>query len=300
MGFNYKDHWFLTDLKSQSLIDVDLYLLEKWELMNLNRVTLIVKRIISNIPLIIELSKKDLQNRYLGSYLGLIWAFIQPIAQIVIFWFVFQVGLRSSPVENYPFILWLMSAMIPWFFISDGIVNSNNAIVENSYLVKKMSFQVSVLPVMKIVSALYIHLFFIVFLFFMFVVYNFYPDIYSIQFLYYLICSVILLLGFSWLSSALVVFLKDIGQFINMFLQFLFWLTPIFWSTSVMPEKYKVYLKLNPVFYITEGYRETFIYKTWFWDHPLQTCYFWIVAILLFIIGIIVFRRLRPHFADVL
>jgi ABC-type polysaccharide/polyol phosphate export permease len=255
---------------------------------------------IRDITLLVNLSKKDLQIRYLGSYLGLLWDFIQPIIQILIFWFVFQVGFKQAPVDNYPFILWLMTAMIPWFFMSDSIINSANAVVENSYLVKKMTFRVSILPVVKIGSSLYIHMFFIVFLFTMFVMYNYYPDIYTIQVFYYLCCSILLVLGISWISSALVIFLKDVGQFINVIMQFMFWLTPIFWSIDILPDKYKSLLKLNPFYYIVEGYREAFIYKTWFWEHPKQTIYFWVVTFLILATGIIIFKKLRPHFADVL
>ncbi|GFN32797.1 transport permease protein [Paenibacillus curdlanolyticus] len=247
-----------------------------------------------------NLSRKDLQIRYLGSYLGLLWAFIQPVIQILIFWFVFQVGFKSAPVDNYPFILWLMAAMIPWFFISDCAINTTNSIVENSYLVKKMSFQVGLLPIVKVVSAIYIHLFFIVFLMIMFLSYNYYPDLYTLQIVYYFACSVMLVLGFAWLTSSLVIFLKDIGQFVGVITQFMFWLTPIFWSMNILPEKYHKYIKLNPVYYVTEGYRGAMIDKTWFWEHPVQTLYFWLFTFVLLLTGIIVFKRLRPHFADVL
>ncbi|MNN31636.1 Teichoic acid translocation permease protein TagG [compost metagenome] len=110
----------------------------------------------------------------------------------------------------------------------------------------------------------------------------------------------ILLLGLSWITSALVVFLKDVGQVISMILQFGFWLTPIFYSYQALPEKYAFLLKLNPMYYITEGYRGIFIYKFWFWERPDLTLYYWIVSLSVLVIGYLLFKRLRPHFADVL
>lgn len=247
-----------------------------------------------------DLSKNDLKNRYVGSFLGIMWGFIQPLITILIFWFVFQVGFKQMPVDNFPFILWLMTAMIPWFFFSDSLNGATVSITENSYLVKKVNFPVWILPIVKILSSLYIHIFFIVFLFFMFYVYDFNFTIYNLQFLYYLIATIFLLIGLSYLTSSLIIFLKDIGQFVAMLLQFCFWLTPIFWSLDILPEKYLFYIKLNPVYYITEGYRSAFIYHQWFWEKPNLTLYFWIFTFLMIVIGITAFRKLKSHFADVL
>lgn len=250
--------------------------------------------------LIFELTKRDVQSRYLGSYLGMIWAFLQPAVTVLIFWFVFEVGFKSMPVDNYPFVLWLVTGILPWFFISDSISNATNSIIDNAYLVKKVVFRVSILPVTKILSALYIHLFFIGVLFSMFIIYGYMPNIYNIQILYYLFATIILVLGISWLTSALIIFLRDVGQMVAMFLQFGFWLTPIFWSVKALPTKYLLILKLNPFYYIIEGYRNTFIYHRWFWQDIYLTSYFWGVTILLFALGAFVFKKTRPHFADVI
>lgn len=253
-----------------------------------------------NRALILQLTIRDFKSRYLGSYLGLLWAFIQPIVTILIFWFVFEVGFKSAPVGNFPFILWLITGIIPWFFISDCLSSGTGSVVENSYLVKKVVFRVSMLPVVKLLSALFIHAFFILVIFLIFSIYKFYPSIYSLQVFYYGFAATVLLLGLTWLTSALVIFLKDIGQMVAMCLQFGFWLTPIFWSLQMLPNKYHIYLKLNPGYYIIQGYRDSFINNIWFWEHPLYTVYYWLVTGFIFVLGAMVFTRLRPHFADVL
>jgi lipopolysaccharide transport system permease protein/teichoic acid transport system permease protein len=256
--------------------------------------------IIRSRQLIFELTKKDFRSRYLGSYLGIIWAFVQPTITIAIFWFVFQVGFKSVPIDNFPFILWLMAGLIPWFFINDAVLNGTNSVLDNSYLVKKVVFRVSILPIIKILSALVIHLFFVVFLLVMMAVYGHMPNLFYLQVLYYLFASIVLALGISWITSSLVIFLKDIGQLVSIFLQFTFWLTPIFWNINVLPARYHFVFKLNPFAYIINGYRETFIYHVRFWDHYNLTAYFWIETLIIFIIGALLFRRLRPHFADVI
>jgi lipopolysaccharide transport system permease protein/teichoic acid transport system permease protein len=249
---------------------------------------------------IYELAKKDVKSRYLGSYLGAVWAFVQPTIQVLIFWFVFQVGFKSMPVDNFPFILWLISAMIPWFFVADSISGATNSILDNSYLVKKVVFRVSILPIVKIYSSLFIHLFFIVFLFFIFAIYGYYPSLYNLQIVYYMFCCLVLVLGLSWITSSLVIFLKDVGQVVAMLIQFGFWLTPIFYTLKIVPEKYHFIMKINPFYYITEGYRDAFIYKKWFWEHPLLTLNFWLITLIILALGTLVFKKLRPHFADVL
>jgi len=211
-----------------------------------------------------EMTIKDFQVRYLGSYLGILWAFIQPMVTVLIFWFVFQVGFKSQPVDNFPFILWLVAGMFPWFFISDTINNATGSITENSFLVKKVVFRVSLLPIIKLISALIIHLFFVGILIVMFAVYGYLPTLYTLQVGYYIFAAGCLLLGIAWITSALSVFLKDVGQIVGMVLQFGFWGTPIFWSYKIIPAQYLMFLKLNPAYYIIEGYRNCLIYHNGF------------------------------------
>lgn len=254
----------------------------------------------SNRKIILQLAKKDIQSKYLGSYLGILWAFVNPLVTIAVYWFIFQVGFKSVPVDKFPFILWFMAGIVPWFFFSDAISTATYSVIDNSYLVKKVIFPINLLVLVKIISALFVHIFFILVLFIMFFVYGYHLNWYNVQFIYYTFCTIMLLAGFSWITSALVVFLKDVGQIVNMFLQLFFWITPIFWTLKMLPTKYDAIFKLNPLFYIVEGYRDAFVYHKWFWEHTTLTPYFWIVTISSFVIGITLFNRLRPHFADIL
>jgi lipopolysaccharide transport system permease protein/teichoic acid transport system permease protein len=230
----------------------------------------------------------------------MLWAFIQPAAMIGIFWFVFQVGFKSKPVDNFPFILWLVAGMVPWFYFAEALSMGTNAVFSNAFLVKKVVFRVSLLPIIPILSALAIHIFFIFFMFAMFIYYGYSPEIYWIQLPYYVLASSILLLGLSWFTSSIVIFFKDIGQLVAIIIQFGFWLTPIFWSLKMVPEKYHWIVELNPMVYIIDGYRNSMIYHHWFWEDVSMMVYFWVITLLIFILGGFTFRKLRPHFADVL
>jgi len=254
-----------------------------------------------NKMLLWDLTKKDLKQRYIGSFLGILWAFIQPIITVGIFWFVFQVGFKAGPTATgVPFILWLMSGMFPWFFFNDSVIAATNSVFANSFLVKKIVFQVRLLPIIQILSALLIHFFFIFMLFVMFIVYGYKPSIYNLQVIYYLFATICLVLGISWITSALCVFSRDVSQLVGMCLQFMFWGTPIFWNIEMIPGKYAWLFKLNPMFYIIRGYRDTFIDHIWFWDRTGTTIYFWILTFIILLLGAWLFKRLRPHFADVL
>lgn len=266
----------------------------------MNTIANYFKELIQYRKLIFTFSQDDFKAKYAGSYFGIVWAFIKPIVTIMVFWFVFQVGFRNAPVSNVPYILWLIPAVIPWFFFTECLNGTTISLLQYSYLVKKMKFPIQILPVVKVVSALYVHLFFIAFIFFMYILYGYNFDIYQIQVVYYIFASVALLNGLGLIFSALNVFIKDMREIVNIILEVGFWLTPIFWSYSMLSEPILFIFKFNPMFYITDGMRDTFVNKVWFWENGLWTIYFWIFVIIVNVAGITLYNRLKPHFSDVM
>lgn len=252
--------------------------------------------------LIWSLSVNDFKTKFAGSYFGIIWAFVQPICTILVFLFVFQKGFRSSDVGDIPFILWFIAGLIPWFFFSEAWNSATNAFVEYSYLVKKVVFKINILPVIKIMSALFIHVFFILFMLVVYTLYGVKFDVYTLQILYYCICMIILVTVLSFITAPLVVFFKDLTQVMNIVLQFGMWLTPIMWNIDTMDisEKTKVLFKLNPMYYIVQGYRDSLIYKNIFYNNIKQTIYFWVLIAILTVFASYIYKKLKPHFADVL
>ncbi len=247
-----------------------------------------------------ELSGNDFRAKYANSLLGAVWAFAIPLVTILVLWFVFEVGLRAAPVNDVPFMLFYIPAFVAWNFFSDAFSSACGCLREYSYVVKKMKFHVELLPVMKILSSFYVHVFFLAFSIVVFFVYGKTPDLYNLQVIYYLFCLLALLLGLSFLFSSLAVFSGDIANIVSVVLQVGFWATPIIWSVDTMPSKVQYILKLNPMFYICNGYRDCFVYKEWFWDKPALTLYFWAVTGFMLLLGGYAFRRLRPQFSDVL
>lgn len=267
-----------------------------------NKIISLPAELFQNRHLIISLSKNDFKTKYAGSYLGIIWAFIQPVVTILVYWFVFQVGLKNGSVEEVPFVLWMIAGLVPWFFFSDTLNSGTSALLEYSYLVKKVVFKISILPIVKEISALYVHLFFVAFTVFLYACYGYFPDLYTLQVLYYTFCMFILALGISYATCAIVIFFRDLTQIINIILQVGVWITPIMWNIDTMevPKPFLVILKGNPLYYVVSGYRDSLINKVWFFEHFDMTIYFWVVTALVFGLGTVIFKRLKVHFADVL
>lgn len=258
--------------------------------------------ILRNHKIILSLAKQDFIQRFAGNYLGIVWAFLGPLVSIAIMWFVFEVGFKVGATETgVPFILWLMAGMVPWLFFSDAISQGMNSIVDKPFLVKKIVFRVSTLPVIKIISSLVIHFFFLGLLLVMFLLVYRQPFFWTyLQIPYYVLCAAVFVMGLSWITASVIIFFRDIAQIVGVLLQFGFWLTPVFWSYKMLPKEYQILIKINPAYYIVEGFRDSLIYGIWFWEKPLQTLFFWTVCFGIGLLGAIIFRRLRPHFADVL
>lgn len=254
----------------------------------------------TNLSFLWRFSLDDFKNKYSNSFLGIGWAFLQPMITIIVYWFVFQLGFKSQPVNNFPFILWLISGLIPWFFISESIPSATSSLVEYNYLVQKVLFNINILPIVKIISTFLVQLFLIALTIVAFALFGYYPDFYYIQILYYAFYMSILATGLAYLTAALYVFIKDLIQIVNIVLQITFWMTPIVWDLPAMPENIQNILKYNPVYFISNGYRKTFIYKEAFWTDGLLSLYYWGIAIIILFAGHKLFSKLKPHFADVL
>ncbi|KJU81507.1 ABC transporter, partial [Candidatus Magnetobacterium bavaricum] len=107
-------------------------------------------------------------------------------------------------------------------------------------------------------------------------------------------------IGLSWLFSAINVFHKDTSVVLGVVINIWFWLTPIVYGIEVLPKQFHVILKLNPIFYIAQGYRESFVYAVPLWNHMYQGAYFWFVTLTMLVVGGYVFKKLKPEFAEML
>ena len=202
--------------------------------------------------------------------------------------------------EDAPFVLFLTAGLVPWFYFTEALNNGTNAMLEYNYLVKKVVFKISILPIIKIIAATFIHIFFVAVLLVVAAMYGYYPSVYTIQLVYYSFCLFVFVLALCYTTCSIVVFFKDLTQIINIALQIGMWATPILWDIRAVSPQWAFFLKINPLVYIVNGYRSAIYEKEWFFQDFFSTMYFWIATVVLFGIGAAVFKRLKVHFADVL
>lgn len=260
-----------------------------------------LKELITKKNLLFELTKRDFREQYMGSYLGFLWAFLQPILFFLILWFLFSVGFRrGGQNKEVPFVVYLVTGMFCWHYIAGNIGSFSNLVIKYSFIVKKVNIRLSILPIVKIISSSTPH--FILMLLVVLISYanGIKPSFYLIQLIYYYLAAVYLMIGIGLLLSSLNVFIQDVGSIASVILQFEFWLTPVFWKLEMMPKNVRFFLKLNPSYYIVTGYRDSIIYKIPFWEKPELGIYYWTFSTIVVIIGALVFRKLRPHFAEVI
>lgn len=260
----------------------------------------LINSIYKDRHLLANLSLQDFKRRFAGSYLGAFWSILNPLLTMTVYWMVFEFGFRSGDADGFPFILWFACGISVWLFFSEAFSLASNSFLEYSYLVKKVVFNINILPLVKIFSSLLIHFFFVALVGVLCIIFGYYPSIFWLQLPYYLLCTVCLLFAVSLFFASIMVFFRDLGQIITIILLIGMWGTPIAWNINIFPEKMQFLLKANPIFYLVQGYRECFLYKTWFWEHGRQTLYFWGVILLLSLIGGFVYNRLKNSFADFL
>lgn len=267
-----------------------------------DKITVLPVELYQSRHLIWKLARNDFKKRYAGSYLGAVWAMVQPVVTVAMYYVVFDVimGTGNAMVPDKPYVLFLTAGLVPWFYFNEALNNGTNALLEYNYLVKKVVFKISVLPIIKIIAATFIHVFFVLVMLVIAAIYGYYPTIYMIQLVYYSLCLFIFVLGLCYSTCAIMVFFKDIGQIISILLQIGMWATPILWDVNTLSPTVQMIVKINPLVYIVNGYRSAIFEKTWFWEDFYSTMYFWIVTVVVFGVGALVFKRLKVHFSDVL
>ena len=270
-----------------------------------DKLTVLPIELFNSRKLIWRLAVNDFKKRYAGSYMGVVWALVQPVVTVLMYYFVFDriFHSRSQMVAGgveVPYVLFLTTGLVPWFIFTEALMNGTTSLLEYTYLVKKVLFKISILPLIKVIAALFIHVFFACVMLVVAIMYGYTPTIYTLQIFYYAVCEFILVLSICYTTCAVVVFFRDLTQILAIVLQVGQWATPILWDINMLPDRLKWIIKLNPMTYIVNGYRNAVYGDEWFFEHFYSSTYFWIVVAFIFCIGSLIFKRTKPHFADVL
>jgi lipopolysaccharide transport system permease protein/teichoic acid transport system permease protein len=247
------------------------------------------------------LAGRQIQMRYSGTLFRGAWEILHPVVTILLYWFVFSIAFKARGPEGIPFIAYFITGMLPWMCFAEGIQSGGQGVVSHGFLIKKMVFKSELLPFVFLVAGGLNHGLLMI-LASGILIANGVPITWCwLQVAYYFITMCSLMLGLQWLLSSLTVFHRDLGQAVTMGLNVVFWSTPVVWvAKSVLSPEYQWVLFLNPLCYIVEGYRASLLYNEPIWLNWQQALYVWALLVLLAATGFTVFRRLKPHFGDVL
>ncbi len=262
----------------------------------------IIREHLENFYLIRRLSIYELKQAYAGNLLGVFWVFLNPLTQIGVYWLVFGLGIRGgAPIHGVPYFVWMVCGLVPWFFISSGIMQGSNAIYSRLSTVSKMNFPLSIIPTYVIMSQLYTHLILIAFLFIIILINLGLGTINIFILLVALLSSTAFLIAASFFTSTLSTMLRDVHLLIQSVTRMLFFLTPIFWEPKEnMSYLFLFIIKINPLYYILELYRSALVYNDLSVLFSWYTLYFWGTTIILFIAGSMLHVRFRRQFVDYL
>jgi lipopolysaccharide transport system permease protein len=251
--------------------------------------------------LIYSFAKRDLLGRYKGSALGIAWAVLTPVVMIAIFTFIFAgiFGARFGAGDSHwDYALYLFCGLLPWSMFQETVQQSSNTIVTNANLVKRVVFPLETLPAAQAFAALGNQLFATIALLIATIVIRQNLQLTALWLPVLLIPQLLLTLGAAWLIASLGVFLRDIAQGITLLLMAWMYLTPIIYPESIVPERFRWFIGINPFTSLVRSYRRVFLdglAPDW-----RGLLYFSTVALVVFVFGYWWFARTRKNFADVI
>lgn len=248
----------------------------------------------------LEFAKNDFKKRYAGSFIGGLWAYIQTVAMVLIYWLVFEFGMHNSSVNGIPFLPWFISGIMPWLLFSDIISTSMGCMLEYNYIVKKIVFNINIIPLSKVLVSLFTHAFLLIVCMLVSALYGLFTGWQALTVLYYLTALLCLAVPYAFALSAVCVFIRDFSQIVGILLNILMWGTPIIWNINVVPEHWRWIFQLNPMFYVINGFRNTLIRGCNQEMTILYIIYFWAFVLIGGFFCFRLYKKLVFNLADLL
>ena len=249
----------------------------------------------------------DLKKQARGAALGWFWIAVKPLIFMFVFWFALEIGLRAGsadPNANYPYFVWLISGLIPWFFMADMLNTGSDILHRYKYLVNKVKFPISGISTIYTLSNLIVTCVLFVVLFCIYAGYGMEWDIHLIQ-----VPFIILLMGLFWntfsiFASQLSGMSKDFAQLIKALRQPFFWLSGIIFNLDLIVQIGYGWaadiMLFNPVTFFAYAFRDAICAKVWIWEDPMFFGCFCIVFLITFIAMLFAYKHLNEEVADVL
>jgi len=252
-----------------------------------------LKNLLAYRSLISTLVLKELKTRYRGSVLGFIWSFLNPLLFMLVYIIVFSVYMRIN-VNNYA--LFLFCGLLPWIWFSQSLLNAASSIVNGGALIKKVVFPIEILPIVSVITNLVNFLLGLPILFLFIYIFKIKLGYFIIFLPILIIIQALMTIGLSLVLSAINVHLRDVEQILTNLLNLFFFLTPILYPISTIPERYRGIILLNPMALLMISYQDIlFNGKAPDWRYLLILI---IISILIFIYGYIIFDRFKDSLIE--
>ncbi len=253
-----------------------------------------IKEIIDYREMIKAFVRRDLRGRYKGSFLGFLWTFLNPLLQLCVYSIVFSTILRAGIDKYY---LFLFVALIPWIFFSASVTGGATSIISQKEMVKKIYFPREVLPI-SVVTTNFVNMLLCFIVIFIVIIISGTPlnPIALLCLIPVWIVEYILALGMAFLTSAVTVYMRDMEHILGIVVMAWQYLTPVLYSYDIIPDKYRFLFNLNPMTHVINAYRTILYYH----EVPdLSTLLSALVmGILVLIVGLFVFSKLKKRFAE--
>jgi lipopolysaccharide transport system permease protein len=245
-------------------------------------------------------AKRELVSRYRGSVLGSIWVLLNPLASVLIYTVIFTQVMRARlPLvdDSMSYGLFLCAGIIPWSFFAEVLTRSSTMFIEQSNLIKKANFPRSAVPaVVAVVASVNLTVIFSIFLLFLILMGRF-PGWSILGLAPLLLLQLGFASGLGLIFGTINIFFRDVGQALVIFLQFWFWLTPIVYPISILPDLFqKLMLQLNPMAHLILAYQNVVLYDTWpnWRDFQLFT----LATVVSLLFGFLIFKKLSNEMVD--
>lgn len=236
---------------------------------------------------------RDLKERYQFSVLGFLWTILHPLSLMVMYGVVFKFLFRVQ-IENYT--VYLLSGIVPWIFLTNGITQATHSIINHHHMISKIYFPREIFPISAL-SSHFIHFVMSLGVFFLFVLFLGVPiSGYILCLPLVVLTQFIFMLGISFFLCSWMVFFRDTAMIVSVVFQFLFFLCPIVYETNLVPEKVRFFYSLNPMVPMLEAYRKIFMYG----QNPLSEVFLYVVGVsfLMMYLGILFFRKVEWVFPE--
>lgn len=247
------------------------------------------------------MSKYEDKATYQSHYLGLLWQIFNPLIQVGIYYMVFGLGVNGgNKIDGVPYILWMIIGISTWFFINGSVFGASNSIYRQVGLVAKMKFPISILPSVSIVSNLTSYVWMTIIVVISLIKFGVSPSLYWLQYIYYFIAMICFLFAFGILNATITTLVRDYHIMLQSLFRVLFYVSGPIWNIENrnLPNTLVRLLKLNPFYYLINGFRDTFLSKAWFWEKGNYTLIFWLMLLIILTVGAHLHLKFRAKFMD--